>query len=583
MARFLQNNGKLCRSKEVLMKIALYQVAGDEEWRMSLAPEVDERHWRERGRQITWLGATRSIGLATAFIRKRSLPHHMKTGLAPLPALTDRDWDEVKQTGQKWIPLLTGRALLLEEIEALLLKHGQTDASERLRRVLQWLILEEECDMRPGVVSARPAWHWRCERCGAGGDTLVARACASCQEHCVVCETCLIMGRSRTCTPFFLFTKTPGRASGAVSPLPEVQVGASRHSLTVAQRRAVTELREHLCGSARQVLVWAVTGAGKTEMMFPLLEEALRAGKKVAWVTPRKDVVLELAPRIRQAFNWVRVLALHGGSADAWLTGEVVVATAHQMWRFAQAFEWMVVDEVDAFPLYGHHALEQGLYRALAPSGKQVLLTATPPAGWQSLAKQGRLPCVVLPARHHGFPLPEPRLAVVWGLWRKLRRYRPIPVVEQFLRQVEARSGQAMLFVPRVQDVKVVVTWLIGQGWPQEEIAGVYAAQPDREEEVARFRDGSRKWLVTTTILERGVTVPRVHVLVLGADHPVFDRAGLVQMAGRVGRRADYQEGEVWFVAEERTEAQIKALKEIKQLNHWAAKEGFLQKEAYSH
>jgi late competence protein required for DNA uptake (superfamily II DNA/RNA helicase) len=34
-----------------------------------------------------------------------------------------------------------------------------------------------------------------------------------------------------------------------------------------------------------------------------------------------------------------------------------------------------------------------------------------------------------------------------------------------------------------------------------------------------------------------GVTVPRIHVLVIGTDYPVLDVATLVQIAGRAGGR----------------------------------------------
>ena len=54
--------------------------------------------------------------------------------------------------------------------------------------------------------------------------------------------------------------------------------------------------------------------------------------------------------------------------------------------------------------------------------------------------------------------------------------------------------------------------------------------------------------LVTTTILERGVTISNVAVAVLGAENPVFDEAALVQISGRVGRDRKFPEGEICFL-----------------------------------
>ena len=45
---------------------------------------------------------------------------------------------------------------------------------------------------------------------------------------------------------------------------------------------------------SESLLVWAVCGAGKTEVLFAGINRALLAGKRVCLATPRTDVVLEL-------------------------------------------------------------------------------------------------------------------------------------------------------------------------------------------------------------------------------------------------------------------------------------------------
>lgn len=52
----------------------------------------------------------------------------------------------------------------------------------------------------------------------------------------------------------------------------------------------------------RHHLIWAVTGAGKTEMLYPILVETLKAGGRVAICTPRVDVCNELFLRYRYVF-----------------------------------------------------------------------------------------------------------------------------------------------------------------------------------------------------------------------------------------------------------------------------------------
>lgn len=53
------------------------------------------------------------------------------------------------------------------------------------------------------------------------------------------------------------------------------------------------------------------------------------------------------------------------------------------------------------------------------------------------------------------------------------------------------------------------------------------------------MRDEKLQYLITTTILERGVTFPRIDVLIIGADDKTFSENALVQIAGRVGHSAD--------------------------------------------
>ncbi|WP_374955073.1 DEAD/DEAH box helicase family protein [Paenibacillus sp. PCH8] len=64
-------------------------------------------------------------------------------------------------------------------------------------------------------------------------------------------------------------------------------------------------------------LLWAVTGAGKTEMIFPLLQHTLDRGGRALVATPRRDVVLELAPRLAKAFPGTPIATLYGAVMNA--------------------------------------------------------------------------------------------------------------------------------------------------------------------------------------------------------------------------------------------------------------------------
>ena len=80
------------------------------------------------------------------------------------------------------------------------------------------------------------------------------------------------------------------------------------------------------------------------------------------------------------------------------------------------------------------------------------------------------------------------------------------------------------------------------------------------------MRVGELDFLVTTTILERGVTFPGVDVCVVNAHEEEFSREVLVQIAGRVGRTAECPTGEVVYFHNGKTKAMVQAVREIEDL-----------------
>lgn len=55
-------------------------------------------------------------------------------------------------------------------------------------------------------------------------------------------------------------------------------------------------------------------------------------------------------PKVKKAFPAIEVTTLYAGSADRHGFSPLTVATTHQLFRFIEAFDVIIVDEVDAFP-----------------------------------------------------------------------------------------------------------------------------------------------------------------------------------------------------------------------------------------
>lgn len=473
----------------------------------------------------------------------------------------------------------------------------------------------------------------RCRRCGSGetsdtggegaADGAVAASggaealrspglrrspCASCgRRRCAYCEACLTMGRSRECG--LLVIGAPSAALPAmVSPDSDSYL-LSKWSLSPAQHEAAeTALRfvrhrllHREVSNARKpgiqrflpffsreradvqtgtFLLWAVTGAGKTEMMFPLLEAVLSAGGRAAVAAPRRDVVLELAPRLAKAFPDARQAVLYGGSADRFEAGDLTLATTHQLIRFREAFDLVVIDEVDAFPYHNDRMLHFAASQSRACGGVTVLLSATPPAAMQRAARQGRLPHARVSVRFHRRPLPVPRRLNVPSAYRWASGRRMPAKLRAAIGNSLRRGAQVFLFVPYIRQVEPLVRCFRGNaaelGIDELAIEGTSSQDPDRDGKVSAFRARTIRLLITTTILERGVTIPKSDVFVLDADKPLFDAASLVQMAGRAGRSADDPDGMVYFAAPAWTIPQRDARRQIREMNAYARSKGYL-------
>ena len=85
---------------------------------------------------------------------------------------------------------------------------------------------------------------------------------------------------------------------------------------------------------------------------------------------------------------------------------------------------------------------------------------------------------------------------------------------------------------------------------------------------------GEQKYLflVTTSILERGVTFPGIDVMILGADDEVFSASALIQMAGRAGRAKERPTGTVCFFVGAMSQRVREALRQIAYMNQKGAR-----------
>ena len=299
----------------------------------------------------------------------------------------------------------------------------------------------------------------------------------------------------------------------------------------------------------RDVVVEAVCGAGKTELVMEVITHRLGRGQRVGITVARRQVALQLATRLKEAFGGVKVGVVCEGHREN-LGGALVVCTTHQLYRYPQAFDVLVLDEPDAFPFHGDPVL-QGFAR-LACRGQTIYLTATPDSSLRRKIALGQVAHETLDQRPHGKPLPVPRVHLIpeglmlLGAWLwVLRRKRPV-----------------LVFVPSVVRGQRLAKRL---RWPF-----AYAQHPKLDAVIRLFSQRQTRVLMTTTVLERGVTFKGIDVLVLWADHPVYTRSALIQIAGRVGRDVLDPGGEVCFLCGSLSDGVKDCVSDLRQANRRA-------------
>lgn len=337
--------------------------------------------------------------------------------------------------------------------------------------------------------------------------------------------------------------------------------------LTANQSKGVRELilafQQH-----QNHLVWAVTGAGKTEMIFPLIEQVLIKGQRIAICSPRVDVCIELFPRIQKVFPKTTVGLFHGRSEEPYHLTQIVLATVHQLIRFEKAFDVLVVDEVDSYPLAGNLMLHKAIQKAKKDTGIIVYLSATPPKELLKQVKQHKLSITRLYQRFHGHPLPEPHCHL---LLKPTQFLKINPRLRLLIACLIKNKQRFMLFFPQIPTMKQFAKQL-KKLYPLLTFVDVSSKDEQRLEKVQQFREQKVQAILTTTILERGVTFKKIMVIVLDAQAKEFSKTALIQIAGRAGRGKDSFDDEVHFFYQVYNQQIRKACDEIRYLNQQAKK-----------
>ena len=235
-------------------------------------------------------------------------------------------------------------------------------------------------------------------------------------------------------------------------------------SLTHEQQQVMAQFASLPAGGG--LLLWGVTGSGKTEVYLQLAAEELKAGRHVLMLTPEIGLIPQLVDRCRRRFGEC-VLEYHSGCRDrerlqVWRrcleTDQplLIVGTRSAVFMPLDPLGMVVLDEEhdssykQDSPMPCYHARDLVLDRALRCGARVVLGSATPSLdSWVQLRPEGPLQLGRLTQRISKQALPpvhviDMRHELAEGHRRLISR----PLMER-LAALPEKHEQAVVLVPR--------------------------------------------------------------------------------------------------------------------------------------
>ncbi len=247
----------------------------------------------------------------------------------------------------------------------------------------------------------------------------------------------------------------------AAAPPPRA---AAPRELTQAQRAALEAIDGGADGQA--LLLWGVTGAGKTEVYLQAAARCLEQGRSVLLLAPEIGLIPQLLDRCRERFG-ARVVEFHSGLSDGARVATwrrcldpaplLAVGTRSAVFLPLPNPGLIVLDEEhdssykQESPMPCYHARDVARLRARLSGARLVLGSATPSLeSWQAChgpAADTRL--LRLPQRIGGRPLPPVRVVDMrQELAAGHRRLLSRPLMER-LAAIREQGEQAVVLVPR--------------------------------------------------------------------------------------------------------------------------------------
>ena len=339
------------------------------------------------------------------------------------------------------------------------------------------------------------------------------------------------------------------------------------YDLTVDQQIAINEIKRDMESTVpMDRLLCGDVGFGKTEVAIRAAFKAVMEGKQVAVLAPTTVLVFQHQNTFRQRFGPfpARIESLSRFRSPkeqkeivkAAAEGKVdVLIGTHRILSKDVAFKdlgLLIVDEEQRFGVSHKERIKK-----MRRNVHVLTLSATPIPRTLQMSLMGVRDLSVIETP------PENRLAIQ----THLLPFKEV-VLEPAIRHELAREGQVYFVHNRVETVYAMAA-LLKKLVPEARYTVAHGQMPEAELEEAmlKFLRGEFDVLVSTTIIENGLDIPRVNTLIVNrADQ--FGLSQLYQLRGRIGR-SDRQAYAYLMVPPERTLTEV-ARKRLKTLQEFS-------------
>jgi transcription-repair coupling factor len=304
---------------------------------------------------------------------------------------------------------------------------------------------------------------------------------------------------------------------------------------TPGQIKAIEDIKRDMeSGHPMDRLVCGDVGFGKTEVAMRAAFKAVQGGKQVAFLSPITiladqhyrtlmkrlegfDIKVEMLSRFRTAAEQQEILGrLREGTLD------IVVGT-HRLLQDDVQFANLGLVIIDEEQRFGVKQKEK--MKTLRSSVDILTMTATPIPRTLNLGlhKLRDITTITTP--------PPGRLPII----TEVRKYSDALVREAILKEI-SRGGQVYMLHNRVETIDAFAMKLKNLV-PQASFVVTHGQlKPDvLEERILAFKNGTYQVLVSSTIIENGIDLPRANTLIVN-EAEKFGLSQLYQLRGRVGR-----------------------------------------------